>query len=149
MSWDILKPTIYEKWRTHWFKIHPADVAEYSWNYLFTGGKEIRSKLFCELWKYLSPDSEISAELAFAIECIHVSSIVLDDTPWMDNASERRGRKTLHTVFSPKKAVLIASELIDRIISSHYEFWPYLAFSNPIIQKSEEMKEDIFKDYNS
>jgi len=113
MSWDTLKVPIYEKWRTHWFKIHPADVAEYSWNYLFTGGKEIRSKLFCELWKYLSPDSEISAELAFAIECIHVSSIVLDDTPWMDDASERRGRKTLHTVFSPKKAILIASELID------------------------------------
>lgn len=113
MSWDALKPKIYEKWRAHWFNIHPADVAEYSWNYLFTGGKEIRSKLFCELWKYLSPDSEISAELAFAIECIHVSSIVLDDTPWMDNANERRGRKTLHTVFSPKKAVLIASELID------------------------------------
>jgi hypothetical protein len=113
MSWDTLKVPIYEKWRTHWFKIHPADVAEYSWNYLFTGGKEIRSKLFCELWKYLSPDSEISAELAFAIECIHVSSIVLDDTPWMDDASERRGRKTLHTVFSPRKAALIASELID------------------------------------
>ena len=113
MSWDILKIPIYEKWRSHWFKNHPVDVAEYSWNYLFTGGKEIRSKLFCELWKYLSPDSDISAELAFAIECIHVSSIVLDDTPWMDNANERRGRKTLHTVFSPKKAILIASELID------------------------------------
>jgi hypothetical protein len=51
MSWDI----------------HPVDVAEYSWNYLFTGGKEIRSKLFCELWKYLSPDSDVCAELAFAI----------------------------------------------------------------------------------
>jgi hypothetical protein len=113
MSWDTLKPAIYEKWKIHWFSIHPPDVAEYSWNYLFTGGKEIRSKLFCELWKYLSPDSEIFAELAFAIECIHVSSIVLDDTPWMDNANERRGRKTLHNVFSPKKAVLIAYELID------------------------------------
>lgn len=33
----------------------------------FTGGKEIWSKLFCELWKYLSPDSEVCAELAFAI----------------------------------------------------------------------------------
>jgi len=113
MQWNILKPAIYEKWKAHWFKIHPLDVAEYSWNYLFTGGKEIRSKLFCELWQYLSPDSEICAELAFAIECIHVASIVLDDTPWMDNANERRGKKTLHTVFSPKKAALISYELMD------------------------------------
>jgi hypothetical protein len=113
MSWDILKEEIYKKWKPYWFQVHPPDVAEYSWNYLFTGGKQIRSNLFCELWKYLAPASNINAELAFAIECIHVASIVLDDTPWMDNALERRGRKTLHTEFSPKKAVLISYELMD------------------------------------
>ncbi len=112
-SWDVLKPTIYEKYQQIWFQNHPKDIAEYSWEYLFTGGKEIRPKLFCELWNYLSPDSNIIPDLAFAIECIHVSSIVLDDTPWMDNANERRGKKTLHTVFSPKKAVLISYDLID------------------------------------
>lgn len=113
MSWDILKDAIYKKWKQYWFEVHPPDVAEYSWNYLFTGGKQIRSNLFCELWNYLAPASNINAELAFAIECIHVASIVLDDTPWMDNASERRGRKTLHNEFSSKKAVLISYELIN------------------------------------
>lgn len=113
MSWDILKKEIYEKWKPYWFQVHPPEIAEYSWNYLFTGGKQIRPNLFCELWQYLAPASKIGAELAFAIECIHVASIVLDDTPWMDNASERRGQKTLHTVFTPKKAVLISYELID------------------------------------
>ena len=113
MSWGVLKPDIYTKWKTYWFATHPHDVAEYSWNYLFTGGKEIRARLFCELWGYLSPDMEVCGELAFAIECIHVASIVLDDTPWMDNAAMRRGRSTLHVVFSPKKTVLIASELMD------------------------------------
>lgn len=111
-SWDIYRTKIHDKWRQKWFETHPADIAEYSWNYLFTGGKELRSKLFCELWAYLSPDSEILAELAFAIECIHVASIILDDTPWMDDATERRGRKTLHIVFSPKKAALIASDVL-------------------------------------
>lgn len=111
MSWDSLKIKIYEKWKVHWFAIHPPDVAEYSWNYLFTGGKQIRAHLFCELWHYLSPDSEVCAELAFAIECIHVASLVLDDTPWMDNASERRGRTTLHKYLTPKKALLIVYEL--------------------------------------
>lgn len=113
MSWDILKEEIYKKWKTYWFQVHPHDIAEYSWNYLFTGGKQIRPNLFCELWNYLAPATNINAELAFAIECIHVASIVLDDTPWMDNALERRGRKTLHTEFSPKKAVLICYELIN------------------------------------
>jgi hypothetical protein len=113
MSWDTYKSEIYEKWKPYWFKVHPADIAEYSWNYLFTGGKQIRPKLFCELWEYLAPASKISAELAFAVECIHVASIVLDDTPWMDDASERRGQQTLHKVFTPKKAALISYELID------------------------------------
>lgn len=111
--WNTYRQGIIEKYKQIWYQTHPSDIAEYSWNYLFTGGKEIRPKLFCELWNYLSPDTTIVAELAFAIECIHISSVVLDDTPWMDNASERRGRKTLHTVFSPKKAVVIAYDLID------------------------------------
>jgi hypothetical protein len=113
MSWDILKEEIYDKWKKYWFEVHPSQVAEYSWNYLFTGGKQIRPNLFCELWEYLSPGSKINAELAFAIECIHVASIILDDTPWMDNASERRNRKTLHCVFTPKKACVISYELMD------------------------------------
>lgn len=116
LAWDVLKPNIYEKYKQVWFQNHPNNVAEYSWNYLFSGGKEIRPKLFCELWNYLSPDSNIIADLAFAVECIHVSSIVLDDTPWMDDANERRGRKTLHVVFSPKKAVLISYDLVDMAI---------------------------------
>jgi geranylgeranyl pyrophosphate synthase len=111
--WDNYKSHIIEKYKQIWYKTHPSDIGEYSWNYLFTDGKEIRPKLFCELWSYLSADTTILAELAFAIECIHVSSVVLDDTPWMDNASERRGKKTLHNVFSPKKAVVIAYDLID------------------------------------
>lgn len=119
MYWDIYKPNIYEKWSKKWIETHPKEIGEYSWDYLFTGGKEIRPRLFCELWRYLSPESEVLAELAFAVECIHLSSIVLDDTPWMDNAFVRRGKKTLHTVFSPKKAVLIAYDLIDIAI----EIW--------------------------
>ncbi len=113
MTWDDLKLDIHTKWKAHWYRTHPPEVGEYAWNYLFTGGKEIRARLFCELWGHLSPDLAVCGELAFAIECIHVASIVLDDTPWMDNAARRRGRDTLHVVFSPKKAVLIASELMD------------------------------------
>ena len=133
VSWDIHKSNIHEKWKKQWFTTHPYEIAEYSWTYLFTGGKEIRSKLFCELWNYLSPDSEIIAELAFAIECIHVASLILDDTPWMDNAKERRGRTTLHIVFSPKKALLIANDIISVAVN----IW--------INNKPDHVAEDIWK----
>lgn len=115
--WDELKIEIHEKWRKWWFNTHPKDIAEYSWNYLFTGGKEIRPKLFCELWYYLVPDIKINAELAFAIECIHIVSIILDDTSWMDNAKERRGKQTLHTVFSSKKTLLIVNDVLSMVIT--------------------------------
>lgn len=122
--WDKYKVNIHAKWRQKWFESHPIDLAEYSWEYLFTGGKEIRAKLFCELWQYLSPDSEIAAELAFAIECIHVASIILDDTPWMDNAQERRGKTALHIRFSPKKALLIAGDVLSMAVTIWKENQP-------------------------
>ena len=112
MSWNQIKGDIYKKWKQYWFKTHPEEIAEYSWEFLFSGGKEIRARLFCELWQYLSPESLILGELAFAIECIHVASLILDDTPWMDNANERRGKSTLHCVFSPKIAVLLCHDVL-------------------------------------
>jgi hypothetical protein len=113
LIWNTNKNSVLNKWKLHWINTHPLEIGEYSWNYLFTGGKQLRPVLFCELWKYLCPDIEVNYELAFVIECIHVASIVLDDTPWMDNADMRRGNITLHKYFSPKKAVLIAYDLID------------------------------------
>jgi hypothetical protein len=119
MIWEENRDVVKEKWRKWWNEFHTDEISDYTWNYLFTGGKEIRAKLFCELWSYLSPDLKVNAELAFAIECIHAASLILDDTPWMDNANERRGRKTLHLVYTPKKAVLVAFEVIHMVM----EIW--------------------------
>jgi len=114
MEWDLISPSIYTKWKHYWFETHPTEIAEYSWNYLFTGGKQIRPKLFCELLKHLSPNhmKQPYGELAFAIECIHVASLILDDMPYMDNASERRGKQTLHSVFSERKAILLFHDVL-------------------------------------
>ena len=112
MSWDAFKDPIYSKWKHYWFSTHPSDIAEYSWQYLFTGGKEIRARLFCDLWVYLSPGIPVCSELAFAIECIHVASLILDDSPWMDNAATRREKSTLHITFSDKKAILICHDVM-------------------------------------
>jgi geranylgeranyl pyrophosphate synthase len=117
--WNKIKIPIYEKYKKKWLESHPKDIGEYSWDYLFEGGKQIRPNLFCDLWNYLCPDLEICGELAFAIECIHVSSLILDDSPWMDNASERRGKKTLHLMFSEKKALLICYDVMKIV----YDIW--------------------------
>lgn len=110
--WEIVRPRIHEKWKTYWYQTHPSYIAAESWEYLFSGGKEIRARLFCELWSYLSPDTEPCGELAFAIECIHAASLILDDTPWMDNAATRRGKQTLHLTFSNKKALMICHDVL-------------------------------------
>jgi len=112
MAWEAYRPHIHQKWKTYWYQTHPQSIAKDSWEYLFTGGKEIRARLFCELWSYLSPDTPVAAELAFAIECIHAASLILDDTPWMDNAETRRGRPTLHLTFSNKKALLLSHDVM-------------------------------------
>jgi len=112
MAWEEQKSHIHDTWKSYWFETHPRDIAEYSWTYLFTGGKEIRARLFCELWKYLSPDLPVCGELAFVIECIHATSLVMDDSPYMDNAEFRRGRPCLHRVFGQKKAGLICYDLM-------------------------------------
>jgi geranylgeranyl pyrophosphate synthase len=113
MLWlEKYRDLIYQKWKPYWASINSPDVVEYSWDYLFTGGKQIRPTLFCELWNYLSPDTEINAELAFAIECIHVASMVIDDLPIMDNASTRRNKTTLHIQYNKEKAIEIAYNLM-------------------------------------
>ena len=112
-AWEEWKRPVYEQWKAEWLRTHPAEVGDASWEYLFTGGKEIRARLFCEVWSSLAPDDRPPcAELAFVWECIHVTSLVLDDTPWMDNASHRRGRPTLHRTFSEKKALLLAHDVM-------------------------------------
>jgi hypothetical protein len=113
MSWEEHRPHLHEKWKWVWWKTHPPDVAEYSWSYLFSGGKEIRARLFCELWRYLSPDLEVQAELAFAMEAIHATSLVIDDSPYMDNAETRRGKTTLHLMFSERKAGLLCYDVMN------------------------------------
>lgn len=113
MAWEKQRLAIHTKWEKEWYRTHPAEIASYSWDYLFHGGKEIRARLFCELWQYLSPDSVVNAELAFAIECIHVASLIIDDSPYMDNADTRRNKVTLHRKFSFKKAGLICYDVMN------------------------------------
>ena len=119
-TWKALRETVHAKWCERWCATHPPDLGKDTWEYLFTGGKEIRAQLFCELWDYLDTTGRpIPAEWAFMIECIHVASLILDDSPWMDNATTRRGKPTLHVRYSEKKALAVAYD----VMRMAYQIW--------------------------
>ena len=118
-TWQSLREEAMRPWRERWIARHPADIGEKSWNAIFAGGKEIRPALFCELWLLLVPGQPPDGELAFAIECIHAASLILDDTPLMDNAAERRGRPAIHALYTTYKAVYFALEIAEIV----FDIW--------------------------
>jgi geranylgeranyl diphosphate synthase type II len=56
-------------------------------------------------------------ELAIALEYFHTASLIFDDLPSMDDASERRGAACVHIEFGEASAVLAALALINRAYS--------------------------------
>ena len=119
VMWATLKGHLLASWRQRWLDTHPIEVGEVSWSYLFSGGKELRPQLLVCLWSILAPNLPVCSELALAIEALHAVSLVLDDLPWMDNATTRRGRPTLHCLFSVPRALLVCVDVLVMV----YELW--------------------------
>lgn len=57
-------------------------------------------------------DVETALDLALAVECIHVASLLHDDLPCMDNAITRRDKFCLHLIDGEAKAILTGDRLI-------------------------------------
>lgn len=53
-------------------------------------------------------------DLAIALEYFHTASLIFDDLPCMDNATERRGASCVHSEFGEAEAMLVALALINR-----------------------------------
>lgn len=60
----------------------------------------------------LSP--KVVTELAEGIEYFHHASLIFDDLPCMDDASERRGKRCVHRVAGEAQAILAALALVNR-----------------------------------
>lgn len=56
---------------------------------------------------------EDALPLAFAVECLHVSSLIQDDLPCMDNSDYRRKKLSTHLVFDESSALLASDILIN------------------------------------
>ncbi|TAK13078.1 MAG: polyprenyl synthetase family protein [Acidobacteria bacterium] len=58
-------------------------------------------------------DGSRALAAAVAVECIHASSLILDDLPCMDDAPLRRGRPSAHVAHGEAVAVLAAFGLLN------------------------------------
>ena len=81
------------------------EAVEYA---LFSGGKRLRPVLTLLGAELVGGNAEQVIPAAVAGEFIHTSSLIFDDLPAMDNASERRGKTSLHEKFGEGLAILVA-----------------------------------------
>lgn len=80
---------------------------------LFPGGKRMRP-LFTLLATHTAGGNWRDAlPVACAVEYFHTCSLVLDDLPCMDGASERRGKRPTHLEFGESTAILAAVSLLN------------------------------------
>jgi geranylgeranyl pyrophosphate synthase len=59
-------------------------------------------------------EGDHATDLAIALEYFHTASLLFDDLPCMDNASERRGVPCVHLAYGEAGAILSALALINR-----------------------------------
>ena len=96
----------------------PTRLAEACSYPLSTGGKRIRALLTIAACEALNrPINKDTLLAASAVEMVHGYSLVHDDLPCMDDSDERRGRPTVHKVFSEGEALLVGDALLTEAFS--------------------------------
>ncbi|HEX9962286.1 MAG TPA: polyprenyl synthetase family protein [Pyrinomonadaceae bacterium] len=80
---------------------------------LFPGGKRLRPVLTLLGAELIGGRAETALPAAIAVEYIHTSSLIFDDLPSMDDASERRGKKSLHVHFGEGLSLLVGIAFLN------------------------------------
>ena len=77
-------------------------------------GSLARARLVYEMARAYGLSESRSKHLAVAIEYFHTASLLFDDLPCMDDATERRGEPCVHRIQGEAAAVLAALGLVNR-----------------------------------
>jgi geranylgeranyl diphosphate synthase type II len=77
-------------------------------------GSLVRPQMVSQVATAYGLDDVAAKDLAIALEYFHTASLVFDDLPCMDNASERRGVPCVHFAYGEAGAILTALALINR-----------------------------------
>ena len=80
---------------------------------VFPGGARVRPKI-CKAVALANNSSDVGLAnaAASAIELLHCASLVHDDLPCFDDATQRRGKPSVHAKFGERIAVLTGDALI-------------------------------------
>jgi geranylgeranyl diphosphate synthase type II len=81
---------------------------------LVAPGKRIRPLMTILTATRLGAEAESSLDMGCAIEMVHTASLIVDDMPFMDDATTRRGQPANHKVFGEDIAALASLELLSR-----------------------------------
>jgi farnesyl diphosphate synthase len=76
------------------------------------GGKRLRPLLTSASADLFRVPRAMSLRAGFAVECMHVHSLIHDDLPCMDDDDLRRGKPTVHIAFDEATAVLAGDSFI-------------------------------------
>jgi len=80
---------------------------------VFPGGARVRPQLCLAVaLANNSSDRPLAAAAATAVEFLHCASLVHDDLPCFDDATQRRGKPSVHAKFGERIAVLTGDALI-------------------------------------
>lgn len=106
---------------------------------LTSSGKRVRALLTIAAGEALGCKAEKLLDAAAAMEMIHVSSLILDDLPAMDDATLRRGEPALHRAYGEDLAILAAVALLNHayglVTANHLARSPRLWPAHQIIQR--------------
>jgi geranylgeranyl diphosphate synthase, type II len=91
----------------------PARLADAMCHATLAGGKRLRALLLLGIVDAMHGDRHNGLAAAAAVEMIHAASLIVDDLPCMDNASNRRGQLVLHRQIGEPATILTAIALIN------------------------------------
>ena len=78
------------------------------------GGKRLRPFVLLNVAEMLGTDARAFIKAACAVECVHTSSLIIDDLPCMDDSATRRQSASLHRQFGEATAILTSICLLTR-----------------------------------
>ena len=80
---------------------------------VFPGGARIRPKICLGVFKAVGGTrNKLAFGAAAAVELLHCASLVHDDLPCFDDATERRGKPSVHCAYGERIAVLVGDAMI-------------------------------------
>ena len=94
-------------------------------------GSLVRPRMVFQVATAYGLDATPAKDLAIALEYFHTASLLFDDLPCMDNASERRGVPCVHLAYGEAGAILAALALINR---AYALIWRAVSYASPQVQ---------------